>query len=903
MGCQLSKEQIPEKEEEGLLNRLVEERENPKETTPIKPTESISGPKRKVPTKSPWNILQTMKPGITTISRETIKEDCWLRQELINTIQENSPPEFGFTRVLKTLVTEGGFTPEALKNIIVLSRGTKDLQMHIRVYSVSSESINFVFHNLIQKIDLNTWDQFEGNYCWFELKHLELKICELDKMLYSIKLDKEGTRPKEIKSSNLKAQAQWTRKIASPLDYNHLHHNRVKNAVYWSKTCFFNDLFFKKTQEIQLRTELKKKGVKTRHLSFAIGDIMKNPNISQDVLRPILLFNANIPALVVNRTRALNNNYYFISIPEDTNEMLYDIDEAQVQLVKKGVISLTHLCKSGFVYFALVNIHQKKVIVQYLVTFLGMILAYCKQNKLDSSVLDPSEVTEENSEEFFQWVHDNLPITEARFVLSSKTFLLKLKADGLYAVADPIKEDLGERFKFFKMSKNQFKLLSPSSSEPALSNEPLGDLLQLPPCNIGVISSWYDQVANKKDELGGSWEEMNFIVVPLKSKCCDLTDPKELENPKVLIVNNKEAVILKERGRRMIDEISFKYELKEPEDGSIKKVRKLGGFCENLVMNNSLLGFTIFGLKDNKNGTKSILKVKKINILSLAINGGEDFREFHSNPHTCTYSFKSPDGSILVLLRLYFSYWTDYCLAKLELDGESFEIKDFKHKVFAQRALQIVNIWVISDFLLTYVAEDSKNEEEGDYLTQHRNKEYQLLNYDLEVLDTIKIPLHKDPIGDSRGFVDSVVTVDNVAGRFVIKKWGVSAKKKKFKLLKSRVFNNVRLRGLSINKKGICLFRVVPVDKKKFGKEVGVQESVKVSRVKLYSFNLNFEIGMVVDLGIMDESQKISGDYVNKKKVYVFKDSHCYNPWFSLTYTDSLRESPVVERFKYKDRN
>ena len=886
MGCQLSKDQLAETEEEVQLNRQL----NTRSKTHNQPQDQDRA-KNSPKVKHPWNILERIKQGgISIIKNEAEREDPCLSTQCIDALKANSPPEFGFTRVLKILVTGEGFTPGALKNIIVLSEGKQECMLIIRVYSVKAESLHFVFHNSVQ-IELNTWDSFGENNCWFEVKENQLTISESDKRLYSIKLDKNGTKPKEIDQKLLKSQTKWVGNIKCSLEYHSFEHNRVKNAINWSKICLFEDLF---EDREKANSELKNTRKDPLDLIFLIGDLMKSGQIPQDVLRTSLLLMINIPDMLVNKMRQFKQKYPNLPIPDDRpNGMDYSIIYSEVQQVKKGVISITVLDKE-FVYCSIINTHQKKVIVEYLVTVLDLVVAYCEDKDKDPLTPDPNEVTDENSMiNFFNWFEKLLLVNRGHFDPSSRLLFLKL-AGGLIVV-DPKKDNSKEKLNFFELPKTQLR--TKSSSALQLHSHQRRALLRL---KFDLLETWYKEVRHKERSGYYSFDYQRIRIKPLMSKLYDLTDPEDQENVKVLIVNDKEAVILKERGRCMIDEISFKYELVEVTEDKPEKVRNLGGFCQNLIFNKLVRNFSIFELKHNKNQIQSVFRTKKINLLAMLRGEGEDDRESFSKKIEIS-CFKKLDGSIVVLYVRRHMNLRDLALLWLEIDEKTFRIKNFKSKTLTKRPEEEMKFFLMNSFLVAYIS--VKNivvvEDKFDYFYAEQNSEYRLMGTDLEVLDTVKIPLHGSAA--TGGFLDSLLTVENnkLSGEFVIKKWGVSTNKKKFKLVKTRVLNNVRLRGLSINNKGICLFRAVPVDEEKLGKEGGVQGKTKIDQFKMYTFDLNLRTGIVVDLGYMDQSQRFTGHYISNKKVHVFKGLESKNPWFSITYTDNLEESPIVESIRY----
>ena len=253
MGCQLSKEESTIQDEDNGLNGsfksvgapLSKTNKNQQSIDKIKSYQEKEDQEKK---KKPWNILAKISGTKKIKIQREVEKSNGTKREIVEMIKKNnSSPEFGFSRVFKTTVTEKPIIQGALMNIIVLSEGEGDQNLIVRVFSVKAGSIEYEFCNYLScELD---WEKLDEIHCCFDLDTSELLIYGPQSVLYKIKLDQNKTKSKEVKSEEIQPQAEFIKKIKQ-FAYHRFKDNKSKHpAVYCSKLSSLEDLCGQKTQQ------------------------------------------------------------------------------------------------------------------------------------------------------------------------------------------------------------------------------------------------------------------------------------------------------------------------------------------------------------------------------------------------------------------------------------------------------------------------------------------------------------------------------------------------------------------------------------------------------------------------------------------------------------------------------
>ena len=297
---------------------------------------------------------------------------------------------------------------------------------------------------------------------------------------------------------------------------------------------------------------------------------------------------------------------------------------------------------------------------------------------------------------------------------------------------------------------------------------------------------------------------------------------------------------------------------------------------------------------------KSIAEAGNASIGSLYGLADEPFLSEHQNLKTAC--FQRRRNSILVVCFVQKFDPKKFYLIKTVLDGRTWMVKSNQHTRWNlnQIDLEGVQCCPINDSLLVYLPAERVYESGSEAQTQRISSQYRLVNQNLTVKDSLKtiFDYKEGKIDDLN--VRQIITVEqNIGEEVLLHSWFINHEMK-FTVLNGRKIQNSTLERSFMNTKGVCILTSHSQKDKTTPKKEPKAQSVYLN-LKLHTFNLDLEVGMVVDLGIMDINEIKLIDYVSSKTAYFFKDRRRSMPWFSLTQGHSPQKSLAINLFDEKD--
>ena len=883
MGCQQSKEEFSRQEEINGLAGSFKSLSGGINTT----NRQLSEENNRSRHKKPWSILKRFSGTKYIPPQKPKQSQPGIKAETVNMLRTNSSPEFGFSRVLKTVVTEKPITTGALMNIIVLSEGEGEHDLLIRAFGVKSSSIDYEFSNLLTcRLD---WQKPDLNDFSFDPESSELLIWGSKKVLYKVKLNQKGTKPVEVKIKKFKTQAKFLKGVKG-FQYHNFRGNKSKHGVYCSKYSELRSLCAEGGSKNPISSNPNGGGDRGHFHSFLISEIKNYSKESPGMIGGGILCCHDIETMLTESLNKFNQNF---DLPTQEEPLRINQENCKIKVhiqpVKTGLISVVvQSCFHAFV--SLVNIHLKKVVMTRFVSAFELAAAYFELNK--NGVEVPGIDGFSNKAEFTEKELDlGFFIRSVHFDYRSLSVLIHLKNDIFVNVNLRTDEtDLRRKYHFFDPSTtSKHKSLNIEFFDQRRSNRG-----RLPELYARDITRWYypfnsfahdsdfeDHRADSQKEL---WK--------FDSKFYDLKiSTLEQAKTPILVVNDQEALILRGEQRIPIDKVSFRFLISKRQYSGKTNLKKIGeeeGLSPSLLYQNSKDDFTLFKIFSDEKGSPSISKALRVNIGSMTRRVDAPPGATNSLWRTCC--FKNVVGSISVISVCWKTERDQIELTKLELDGDSLKMRSVWSRRYSSLDFHKIECRALQDSLLVCFPRTY-----GFYQNRKRI-EFELLDKSLQVVDYLKLTYNNfikrekiQPVDENQW----VTAESKECGDVVLTRFWVNKNKKKFEKGMRRVEGCGRLKKACINDKGICLLtsgdRLTAEDlRSQSGKyEVWLN-------LKLLTFNLELEVTMVVDLGFVDMMKFRRIDYITTKEAHCFKGDFRVIPWFSVEESKSPEKKPIA---------
>ena len=420
------------------------------------------------------------------------------------------------------------------------------------------------------------------------------------------------------------------------------------------------------------------------------------------------------------------------------------------------------------------------------------------------------------------------------------------------------------------------------------------------------VSSWYRKIVS----------DNNFKSLEVQSLPTREISPGSDDREEYLIVDGRQALIVvqEEGGEIEISErtpflynfnfrkiLSLQRVLDEKADSNTRKNRN------DLRVVNYDSGFAILQITKDPQGEESITTAKVINVGSI-MSGGYVVDNYTSSwfRHFKTGCLRKADGSFQLDTVLSTKRRDVIYLVETELRGERLKSLGVQSLIFDNVLRDGSQSWVSTDFLLLYLPRE-KGDGEGlnrHFINDGRREDLQLLNYNLEVLGALELGSAGSTIHPPVCWERSLVTFERVNEKdALVKAWEISLdRKKKFQLKRSRILRDRTVRRAFLGERGICLLTTnikVNSTKDEFNNRDDVEMPALIrDDLKVYTFEMDLEIGMVVDLGSIELSEIGTIEYITNKEVHLFKDDG--SPSFSINWSECLERNPVVSKIEYQ---
>ena len=324
-----------------------------------------------------------------------------------------------------------------------------------------------------------------------------------------------------------------------------------------------------------------------------------------------------------------------------------------------------------------------------------------------------------------------------------------------------------------------------------------------------------------------------------------------------------------------------------------------------MFFRDSLKSFTIFRTTGKGVGKRkqAVTQAQKVNLASL-LEGRLASTNFYRESALKSNVKLVGDSIFVVGLACGRAFTEDIDLIALELDAESFKIKNISHKVYSEMGQREAQCWFLRSFLVVHICPRKTLYHSRSQL-ESCETEFQLFSPKLEALDSRRISLvNSIRKGSGESDIEGFVTVEQAEDKCVVLKlWDVDEKEKKLIEKKSMVMNDFKLKGSSINSRGVCLLEIAvreARDKHELSKDSGSRGLSRHKFVKLYTFNLSLEKQIELDLGHLEIRKEYTVDYVSEKEVHFLNGYKFDRPWFSVTYSQGFGNEPLIWKIEYR---
>ena len=492
-----------------------------------------------------------------------------------------------------------------------------------------------------------------------------------------------------------------------------------------------------------------------------------------------------------------------------------------------------------------------------------------------------------------------LDIEKASFDFESHYFLVEFQT-GNFVRINLNKTKLYEKYEFFNLDQMIY-LKSPKFNKedcilPLLSEEKLrrwySDVSRIP-----IVG----QIGSQKATITGSAENSRTKFTHLSSN---------LNKVQTLIINDTEALIVSQaqNGAGAITpvyEVSLGYDKGAFAKLNLERIMEGEGLGENLILMPSFSGFTIFKTETNEGGIGSIGKAYKTNLASVLKAENEDISlDYSTQMMMICVKTDTAEGSLQVVSQLWENTSHKVHFVMAEIDTETFEVLCAKTLIFEEIDHEGVESWLIKDkdSILLYLPRWSWYQQEANLL----RGEFKVFNYDLEETgDRIEFDTSSKMSLSPSFFNDKLITIESEGEsnqNAIIKIWKISLEKKKFGLKGKRCLKGRSVRKSFINSKGVCLLTTTSCGKEASGHQETDPSTLlfRTFEFRLQTFNLDFEVGMDVDLGKMILLQFGRIEYISGHEVHFLTPDE--SPWFAIRRSESLGEALVVSFIRYGNK-
>ena len=816
--------------------------------------------------ESKWSIMDRIDPDIEirVVRPKKLQkpESELLDDQQVAELIQNSSPELGGDPVLATILTEAGFTPKAIRNIIVLSIRQKTTLI-TRVYAVLQNSLKYQFCRKLE-VEPIFKENFNPEFCFFDQESKQLSIYSSVHQLCKIDLRTQTNHQNDRKKAllvDIHPQVRGMEDLPN-IRLNKLSHKRLRSEEFTSYIC---DL---KSVETKIASTM----IRNRHehrLAAMIGEIRKSWNPSLNLIRPVLVL------IMKDSTRSALDKIGMV-LPLNILSALADPNQIKSfsKKLKQNLIAFVGYSEYSL-FVVLLDIRSKRVVMRFSEDCFSFALAYYSLKTEDAV-----GGQDRNLDYLKQIARDGI-FNISVVYLDPSTLRLIVQISGLeeLMVISLRETDPENKFKFIENSFGRFfniedycetHLLGKFYSERTGLNLILIDKNNLETKPLFQEEEGLGLDLNKFPSLRAMIDNADTKT---KIQITPLNSSNDIQE-RVLIASPDAAIILNLNSKQseFCSEIPFVFQLVD-----LNSAQKITKDLFSVVKSDKFL--YLFQVKQSREKKLFIAKAKKLNLnflLSSPENG-----DFSFQYSMCCYQEKKGDY-ILVLYLSPTGHQTP-ALIRLRLGSKNLEIKSKKIlRVELGGKGEVVQnqIKQIGNFYRIFSAMSIDSENKINYF-------YKLVDSNLNIFDEFEGELSPDcSISEQKN--NTIIVKNQKNGDLEISLWKVKKKKRKFKRVKRRVLKGVRSIGTYENPQGICVL-VQPKEETSRQNQEEAAQSLREEnfKVKLFSFDVDLNLGMVVYLGKMTIRSPFRADYVSKNEIH-FRTDENDGKWYSITPSENL---------------